>query len=494
MNRYDVFINSQRESLWRPAAGIVILFLSGCAAVGPDYAPPETNPPAAWATELQSGLTDTRIDDPRMLANWWITLNDRTLSSLIERAVVGSVDMQVARARVREARARRGMSEADRFPTLTAGGSASRKRSSKEAGSGATTELYNAGFDASWELDVFGGVRRAVEAADAELQASEEDLRDVLISLIAEVALNYVELRTFQTRLYVAKENLKSQEETYHITQWRHQAGMITELDVDQARFNLDQLRSDIPSLYTGLEQAKNRIAVLLGRQPGALSVLLDERKSIPLTPLEIGVGLPAEALRRRPDVRRAERQLAAQTARIGVATAASYPDFSLAGSIGLESLMLGNLFTAGAKTASIAGNVGWTLFDAGRIRENIEVKTALQEQLLKQYEATVLAALEDVENALLAYVNEQARRHALINGSQAAQRAVALALHEYDSGLVDFQVVLDAQRSSLSLQNQLAISEGELTSNLIRLYKALGGGWESQQPAVTQPERVIQD
>ncbi|MBW1925959.1 MAG: efflux transporter outer membrane subunit [Deltaproteobacteria bacterium] len=466
----------------RLASGLLLLLLAGCATVGPDYVPPEISAPAHWTAELEGGQT-VKYVDIQALADWWTALNDPILSSLIERAVAGNLDLKKARARVREARARRGISQADLFPAIDTGISANRNRSSEETGSGETRELYTAGFDASWELDLFGGKRRAIEAAEAELQASEEDLRDVLVSLLAEVALNYVEVRSFQTRLSIAETNLDTQTETYNITQWRFRAGLTTQLDVEQAGYNLEQTRSQIPTLQTGLEQAGNRLAVLLGEHPGFLKDILSEPKSIPVTPLEVAIGLPADVLRRRPDVRRAERQLAAQTAQVGVATADLYPKLSLTGSIGLEALSLGNLFLSRARTSAIGSNIGWPIFDAGRIRQNIKVQTAVQEQALIQYETAVLTALEEVENALVSYADEQVRRRSLLKASQAAQRAVDLAQNKYVSGLIDFQAVLDAQRSLLSLQDQLAISEGEATSNLITLYKALGGGWTSLVP-----------
>lgn len=465
-----------------PAAFVILL--AGCAAVGPDYVPPEMPAPATWNAGLEDGLSAEEMD-PRMLASWWTVLDDPILSSLIERAVEDNLDLEEARARVREARARVAVSGADLFPTMDATGSVSQRRSSEETGGGATRELYAVGFDASWELDLFGGKRRAIEAAEAQLEATEEDLRDVLVSLLAEVALNYVQVRRFQTRLSIAQANLDAQEETYNIARWRFQAGLTTQLDVEQARYNLEQTRSQIPTLQTGLEQAKNRLAVLLRQHPGSLEDLLAEGEAIPVTPLGVAVGVPADALRRRPDVRRAERQLAAQTAQIGVATAELYPKFSLIGSIGLEALSLGNLFSSDGRTYAIGSNMAWTIFDVGRIRGNIEVQTALQEQTLISYEAAVLTALEDVENALVAYAHEQARRRSLLEATQAAQTVVDLARDQYSSGLIDFQVILDAQRSLLSLQDQLAVSEGEVTSNLISLYKALGGGWASLVPAV---------
>jgi NodT family efflux transporter outer membrane factor (OMF) lipoprotein len=455
------------------------LFISACAAVGPDYSPPETSAPDAWQTKPMGGLTARQKDD-QTLAKWWTVLKDPILSRLAERAVAGNLSLKEARARVREARARRAISGADQFPTLDATGSASRSRSSEDTGGGTTLELYQLGFDANWELDVFGGVRRAVEAAEADLQAAGEALRDVLVSLLAEVALNYIDVRSFQARLAIAESNLEAQEETCNIVQWRFQAGLTTQLDVEQATYNLEQTRSQLPSLRIGLEQAKNRLAVLLGERPGSLNSELEEPKPVPITPPEVAVGVPAEVLRRRPDVRKAERELAAQTARIGVATADLYPKFSLVGSIGLEALSTGNLMETGSRTYNIGPRFTWPIFDAGAITSNIEVQEAVQEQKLIQYEAAVLTALEDVENALAAYTREQLRRQSLIMASQAARRAVEIAQDQYSAGLIDFQVVLEAQRSLFSLQDQLAQSERDGTSDLIALYKALGGGWTS--------------
>jgi NodT family efflux transporter outer membrane factor (OMF) lipoprotein len=465
---------------------LLLLLFTGCTTVGPDYVPPEVSASAHWAADLEGGMTPEQID-PQTLAHWWTTLNDPILSSLIERAVAGNLDLKEARARVREARARRGITEADRFPTIDATGSARSSRSSEETGGGGERKLYAAGFDATWELDLFGGKQRAVDAAEAGLQASEEDLRDVLVSLLAEVALNYVEVRSFQTQLSIAEVNLDAQEETHNLTQWRFQAGLTTQLDVEQAKYSLEQTRAQIPVLQTGLVQAKNRLALLLGQQPGFLEEALGARRAIPSTPLEVAVGVPADVLRQRPDVRRAERQLAAQTAQVGVATADLYPKLSLLGSIGLEALSLGNLFSAGSRTHSIGPTVAWPVFDAGAIRSNIKVQSALQEQALSKYEAAVLTALEEVENAIVAYADEQQRRQSLSEAAQAAQHAVDLAQIQYSSGVIDFSNILIAQRSLFALQDQLAVSESEVTSNLISLYKALGGGWTSLVPDNTK-------
>lgn len=454
-----------------------MVMLPGCFAVGPDYKTPDLPAPAKWSQSLQGGVT-AATPDSRALAQWWDAFSDAALTVLIERATAGNLDLKSAQARVREARARRGIAQAGLFPTLDAGGSATRARGSEQTGSGEIRDLYRLGFDAGWELDIFGRVRRSIEAAQGDLEASEAEYNDVLVTLAAEVALNYVEARTLQMQLEVAEENLKSQQETLQLTQWRFEAGLVSRLDVEQARSNLESTRAQLPRLRSGIEEAKNRLAVLLGTLPGALEAQLGPRKSIPEAPIEVAIGVPAEALRRRPDVRRAERQLAAQTARVGVATADLYPTFTLLGSIGLEALSTSHFFNSANRAWSIAASMAWPVFRGGAIRQNIEVQDALQEQALNQYESTVLTALEEVENALVAYGEEQNRRQALSEATDAAQLAAELARNQYASGLIDFQSVLDAERSLRTFQDQLVQSRGQVTSNLISLYKALGGGW----------------
>jgi multidrug efflux system outer membrane protein len=454
------------------------LFLGGCAAVGPDYVPPEKQLSSQWHTPMEGGLAAGPIDQ-EALSQWWRHLNDPILSRLIEQAVAGNLDLKEARARVREARAKRGIEEAGLFPYVDASGKITRSKGSEETGAGTHRTLYTAGFDAGWEVDIFGGIRRSVEAADADLEASQASLQDVLVTLTAEVALNYVEMRAYQTRLAVAEANLKAQEETHQLTRWRFQAGLSDALSVEQARYNMENTRSQVPTLRSGLDESLNRIAVLLGKEPGELHKELRPSAPIPVTPVRVAVGIPADCMRRRPDIRQAERELAGQTARIGVATAELYPKFSLLGSIGLEALSLGGFASSDGFTYSIGPTFSWRLFDAGAIRQNIKVQTALQEQALARYESAILTALEEVENSLKAYAEEQNRRAALQQASAAAQEAVKLAQNKYEAGIIDFNEVLDAQRSLLSFEDQLAQSEGTVTANLIALYKALGGGWE---------------
>ena len=483
-----------------PAVLASLLFI-GCAIVGPDYTREEPDAPQAWHSDLEGGLRSEKLNH-ETLTHWWTTLNDNELNGLIARAVTTNLDFKNAQARVREARSLRGISRASLFPTLDGDASVSRYRSSENsitgiggengiAGIGDENDLYEVGFDAGWELDIFGGIRRSVEAAQADLEASQENLNDVLVSLMAEVALNYVELRTFQTRLVQTKANIKSQLHTYELNQSRFDAGIINELPVQQSLYNLERTRSHISTLHIGLEAAKNRLAVLLGQRPGSLTKELSKEKAIPVVPSTVAVGIPAETLRHRPDIRRAERNLAAQTARIGVATADLYPKFHLLGTVGLESLSSGDFFDSASRVWRIGPGVSWNIFQGGAIRQNIEVQNARQEQALISYEMALLNALEEVENALVAYAREQQRMESLRAATAAAKSAAQLAEDQFQAGLVDFSNVLDAQRAQINFEDELAQSEGTVTANLIRLYKALGGGWvaEIKEQKITEKE-----
>jgi multidrug efflux system outer membrane protein len=475
------YIRNLSRLSWIP----LILIMTGCATVGPDYVRPDTSLSTTWHSELKGGLIAGEMN-PQTLATWWSTLNDPELSSLIDLAVSGNLDLKKSKARVREARARRGIAKAGLFPTLDATGSATWTESSNNTGTNRTSEtsdLYTASFDAGWEIDIFGGVRRSVEAAEADVGASQEDLRDVLVSLLSEVAVNYIDLRKFQSLLAIAEGNLVSQNETYQLTLWRYQAGLSDELSVQQARYNVEQTRAQLPTLRTGKEEALNRIAVLLGEQPGNVHSLFDQQLPIPVIPRKLAIGVPADVLRNRPDVRRAERELAAQTARIGVAIADLYPKFTLSGSIGFETLKMSALPTSQTWSLGDGPGITWAIFKGAAIRQNIEAQSALQEQALFKYEAAILTALEDVENALVAYGEEQNRRDSLQEAAQAAQKAVELAKYKYQSGLTDFYNVLEAERSLLTFQELLAQSNGTVASNIVRLYKALGGGWKSMCP-----------
>lgn len=462
-----------------------LLFLTGCATVGPDYRPPQTQVSPAWSSSLEGGLTDQA--DPQKLAAWWTSLNDPELTVLIEQAVAGNRDLQKAAARVREARARRGLSQTALYPAVDGSGSVARSRGSAETGSAATSDLYSAGLDASWEIDLFGSVRRSIESKDADLAAAGEALRDTLVSLTAEVATNYVDLRTSQGRLDLTEASLKSLEETYNLTLSKWKAGLGDELAVQQARYNLESTRSQLPTLRTSIAEAKNRLSILFGEQPGSLDKRLRPTAPIPVIPASVAVGIPADILRQRPDVRRAERQLASQTAQIGVATAELYPKLKLSGSIGLEALTLGGLFNSSSATPGGLAGISWRVFDTGAVRRNIEIQTAIQEQYLIAYEAAVLNALEETENVLVGYAQEQQKRRSLAEAVKAAEKAVGLAQIKYKAGLSDFTTVLETERSLLNFRDQLVQSDGTVVSNLIKLYKALGGGWQAD---ASQPEK----
>lgn len=454
------------------------LGLAGCAAVGPAYSPPSAGGPAGW-NRLDAATRAVASDEaPGDLSRWWQRLDDPLLSELVDEALRSSPDLRSARARLREARARRTVAASARFPGVTASASASRSESSEEAGSGVTRNFYSAGFDASWEVDVFGGVRRSVEAADADLEASRADLEATRVSLAAEVASNYVEVRAQQILLGVARTNLDTQSETLQLTDWRAQAGLVSSQDAEQARANREQTRAQIPALETSLAAAEHTLDVLLGLPPGTLHERLAAPGELPVAPVQIAVGIPADTLRQRPDVRAAERALAAQTARVGVAEAARYPAFNLSGSIGLEALTFGALGNSGAATSSLFAGITAPIFDAGRLRAQVEIQDAAREQALVAYEQTVLLALQEVENALVELARNRERGEALANAVGAARNAAGLARQRYTAGLTDFQSVLDSERSVLVLEESYARNRASGVQALIRLYKALGGGW----------------
>jgi NodT family efflux transporter outer membrane factor (OMF) lipoprotein len=436
--------------------------------------------PAGWNNAPREVTTNS----PVQLAAWWKTFNDSRLDSLIERALQANNDLKAAAARVRTARALRGAAVADLLPTVGASASLTTARRSQNALSFPVrlldTDTYQAGFDATWEIDVFGGKRRALRAATADLQTIEEDQRAVLVSLLAEVARNYVEFRGTQRRLAIARENLAAQQQVLDITQIRSDKGLASELDVAQAKSVLASTRAQVPSLETALKQSSHRLSVLLGEQPGSLEDELAADTPIPAPPPEVPAGLPSDLLRRRPDVRRSERQLAAATARIGVATAELFPKFFLTGSGGYQSLDSENLISPASKFWSAGPSVRWRLLEYPRLRALIKAQTAQQEQVLAQFNQTVLVALEDVENALVAYGKEKERYQSLRESTEASRRALELANQLYAKGLGEFLNVLVAERTLYQAEDALVQSRRTMTQNVVALYKALGGGWET--------------
>ena len=464
-------------------------WLAGGCSVGPNYKKPEVKVASEWAEAKQSGV-DAR---PAELARWWTSFNDPLLNSLVERAVRSNLDLRQAEARIREARALRAVTASGEWPTLDVATSYTRNRSSENAfaitpqgggtsrpsGGNLDQNFYRAGFDASWEIDVFGGVRRSVEAADATIEATVENRRAALVTLLGDVAKNYIDLRGFQHRIEVAQANLKAQQETLDLTKVRFQAGLASDLEVAQAEGQLNTTAAQIPTLESLLKQAAHRLDVLLGSPPGALADELSPNAPIPALPPEVLVGLPSELLRRRPDIRSAERQLAAATAQVGAATADLFPKFSLTGAAGLQSISASDWFTGRSRFWSIGPTLSWPIFDAGRIRANIEIRNAQQEQALTQYEKTILTAFEDVENSLVNYSREQARYRSLSQAVAGNRRAAELSNELYTRGLVDFLNVLENQRALYASENDLAQSEAAMAANLVSLYKALGGGWD---------------
>ena len=468
------------------ATCVLMILVAGCS-VGPNYKPPEISVPTGW-NEAQQSDFDT---GPAPLKDWWTEFNDPLLNTLVQRAVQSNLDLRLAEARIRESRALRAVTGADAWPGLDAAGTYRRSRSSENAfvsggdgdaflGGNGAGDLFRAGFDASWEVDIFRGVRRRVEAADANIAASVEERRSALVTLLGDVARNYIEVRGFQRRLSVARSNLRAQQETLELTRVRFEAGLSSDFEVAQAEGQVNTTAAQIPAFESALKGSVHRLDVLLGQQPGALWAELNNEAPVPALPPQAHVGMPAELLRRRPDVRRAERVLASTTAQVGAATADLYPRFSLTGAFGFQSISASDLISAPSRFWSIGPRIFWPVFDAGRIRANIEVRNAQQEQALTLYEKTVLTAFEDVENSLVNYAKEQTRYRSLMDAVAANRRAVEMANELYTRGLVDFLNVLLSQRALYASESELAQSETVLASNLVALYKALGGGWET--------------
>lgn len=474
-----------------PAALLLAAGLAGCTT-GPDYVAPSPAMPEGWASpaaDNEAPATDAA------LAEWWKSFNDASLDALIGEALAANQDLRVAQARLREARALRGINEAALFPTLDMGGALKRSRTKQnfEAGGGNSLlggvdierdqSLYEVGFDAGWELDLFGGNRRALEAAEADLGAAEAALDDARMSLVAEVARNYMELRGTQGRLAVARKNRDAQKDLVAITESRYHAGLATELQIKQAQGQLSATASTIPTLESQATAGIYRLGVLVGKQPAALLEQLGPESALPSNPPLIPVGLPSELLRRRPDVRQSERELAAATARIGEATADLFPKFSLTSSFGASSTDSSGFTLGVGRFWSIGPTMQFPIFDSGRIRANIEVQNARTEAALARYEQSVNSALEDAEKSLTAYAKEQERRAILASTVKVAQEAVDIATEMYTKGLVNFIDVIQTQDALFDAEDRLIQSEQFVLQNLIAVYKAIGGGWESNPP-----------
>lgn len=486
----------------RARAALALLACAGLAAcsVGPDYQQAQTGAPQTYGAtsdklpqapeaEATPRATVTVGDaplEPGALSHWWEQLNDPILSSLVKEGMAANMDLRLAVERLNEARALRGIAAADAYPNVDATGGADRSRNSDTLDGGFPSEgedvtNFNLGLDASWEIDVFGRVRRSVEAADADIDVARENMYGVMVAVAAEVADAYVEHRVVSRRIDIIVRTIAAQRDTVGLTNTRLEAGIANELEVSQAQSQLASRQAQLPQLQAAARRAETRLALVLGRAPGQPISELSEAsqlESLPQSMTQVPVGMPSELLRRRPDLRQAEREVAAATARVGVATADLYPRFSLTGSFGFSSGEVGSLLEADSRTWSIGPSMRWSIFNAGRVRANIEAADSRTRQSLLRYERSVLIALREVEDSLTNLAYEQDRQAALARTLDSSKRSATLADDRYRGGLGNFLDVLDAQRAAFDAEDQLAASRGDSLRALIALYKALGGGW----------------
>jgi len=447
---------------------VAALLLAGCASL----TPPALDATAGVAAPAQWSAAADQRGQAESLADWWQRFGDPELSRLIADALAANTDVASARAALRQARALRDVEQAQAGPRIDASGSAQRSRSN----SGPAGNSFRAGFDASWEPDVFGGNRAGVAASEADAQASAASLGDVQVSVAAEVALAYLELRGSEARLAIASDNLASQQDTAQITQWRVQAGLATSLESEQARASVEQTRAQIPSLQKAIAQSRHQLALLTGRTVDAFQ--LAASNEVPQPAADLALAFPADTLRQRADVRAAEARARASAQRVVQADAARYPSFSLSGSLGLQALTLSGLSGSGALASALLAGVSLPVFDGGAATAQRDAQQAAFEQSREALRGTVLVALKDVEDALVALQRDRERLATLQQAAEAAGNAALLARQRYASGLIDFQTVLETQRSLLSAQDNVASSRVDVAADHVRLYKALGGGW----------------
>lgn len=472
-----------------PFVLVIIFLLCGCA-VGPDFTRPPANVSQTWLD-----ADDQRVKtEPAEYRNWWQSFNDPILNRLIERAYRENLSLRIAGLRVLEARAQLGIAAGGLFPqTQQAFGSFQYNRISERAPQAAfqrSTLSYRQaeiGVMASWELDFWGKFRRAVESADASLLATVADYDNALVSLTADVANSYIQTRTLEKRLGIAHQNVETQKESLRIAEARFLHGTISELDVEQAKTVLNNTLASIPVLEAQLRQAKNALCLLLGLPPNHLADLLVGTSEIPVSPAQVVVGIPIDLLRRRPDIRSAEHLAAAQCAQIGVAKADLYPAFSLTGTFGFLSsdvgkFKLSDMFQWKSHTGQAGPSVQWNILNYGRITNNVRVQDARFEQLLIAYQNTVLKAQQEVEDALVAFLRAQEQAGFLAQSTAAAKNSLDLSILQYREGAKDFTTVVIGQQALLNQQDNLATSLGNILSNLVGVYRALGGGWEIRE------------
>ena len=497
--------NAQRLAFGLIGLLALTLTIGGCAMVGPDYVKPSVPEPEKW---IESG--DPKIESKEMdFSRWWTVFNDPILNELIESACRQNLTVQIAGLRVMEARAQLGIAFGFQYPQQQqAGGEASINQTSENAPNNVNADknydIYQTSFGAVWELDVWGKFRRAVQTGVANLEASIANYDDIVVSLIAEVAGSYVDLRISEERLAVAIQNVEIQKRSLELVENQFNAGAVTQLDVFQARGLLRTTESTTPGFKSDIRQAKNALAVFLGELPGEIDAIVGNPGHIPHVPVKIAVGIPAELLRRRPDIRLAERQLAAQSARIGVARADLFPHFTLFGSLGLmASSNVGyesnnsnftDLFKASSFIYSVGPGVTWDIFNYGRITNKVRVEDAVFQAMAINYENTVLDAAKEVENGMIAFLRSQNTVIFLADAVKAYKSAVDLSLIQYREGSVDYQRVIDTQQDLLRSEDQLTSTAGSVDLNLISLYKALGGGWELRKDKDFVPQNIKEE
>ena len=483
----------------------LVLFLGGCAMVGPDYVKPTPPEPDKWL-ESEDPILETKETD---FSQWWTVFNDPILNSLVETAYQQNLSLHIAGLRVLQARAQLGIAFGFQYPQQQfASGDASVNQVSKNAPNAAFSDRYYnnfyTGFDAVWELDVWGKFRRAVQTGVADLETSIADYDDILVTLTADVARTYLQVRTNEERLQVAQQNVEIQKRSLEIADVRFKAGAVTELDVTQARSLLRGTEASIPEFEANIRRARNALATLLGKLPGEIDVMLGGPGLIPEVPTEVVVGIPAELLRRRPDIRSAERQMAAQSAQIGFAKADLFPHFSLFGSLGLQaSSQVGDssnnsdfsdLFTKDSITYFAGGGFQWDILNYGRITNKVRVEDARFQALVINYENTVIRAAQEVEDAMISFLRTQDAVEFLADAVKASKRSVDLSMIQYREGLTDYQRVLDTQRFLSEQQDQLVSTAGAVDVALVGMYKALGGGWELRKGNEFVPKDIIEE
>jgi NodT family efflux transporter outer membrane factor (OMF) lipoprotein len=502
VTRFHKQISARATLYSRPmAAALVALALtgSGCTSlsqwahngfkVGPNF-----DPPAATVADSWIDQADPRVkNQPAQDRAWWTIFNDPTLNWLIGTACQQNLDLRTAGARILEARARRNIAAGNLFPqSQSAVAAYAHAQLSQNLGLPFPTivDLGATGFNAGWELDFWGRYRRTIESADANLGAANESYGEILIMVLAEVATNYVQLRTYEQRLAFAHENVAIQERSLELTKVRFEQGAGTELDVHQAATNLEQTRSLIPPLVAGRRLASNRLCTLLGMPPSDLASVL-QPGGIPEAPVEVALGIPADLLCRRPDVRRAEYQVVAQSAQIGIAEADFYPRLAVAGFIGYAADDLSDLFQANNFTAFILPNLQWNILNYGRIVNNVAAQEAKLQQATLQYEQTVLAAGREVEDALVQFIQSQQQTRHLEQAVVESEQTVDLTIRQFEGGITDFNRVYTTQSQLVTQQDQLAQSRGNIVLYLIQVFRAVGGGWEAFLNGEGMPEAI---